>query len=87
MKRKEGFLLRKIAGDSVLVPTGETSQRFNGLINLTETAAYIWENLERAENEEELVQMIRKEYDVDEETALTDVHGFVSALKEWDMVE
>lgn len=80
MKRNEDYILRTIAGESILVPTGKASQEFNGMIHLTDTAAFIWENINSCKNLEELVQKILKEYDVDEETARRDVHGFTSAL-------
>ena len=42
MKIKENFILRKIAGDDVVVPIGENIADFNGAITLNETAALLW---------------------------------------------
>ena len=51
MKIVKEFILRNIAGECVLVPTGATTQEFNGLITMSDTAKFIWENIEKAEIE------------------------------------
>lgn len=38
MKIVKEFVLREIAGEAILVPTGATSQDFNGMISLSATA-------------------------------------------------
>ena len=50
MKIVKEFILRDIAGEYVLVPTGETTQEFNGFITITDTAKFIWENIEIKRN-------------------------------------
>ena len=34
MKRNTDFMLREIAGEVVLVPTGQATQNFNGMITI-----------------------------------------------------
>ena len=80
MKIAKEFILREIAGECVLVPTGATTQEFNGLITMSDTARFIWENMEKAESLEEMIQMILEEYEIDEETAKKDAIGFISQL-------
>ena len=80
MKILKEFILREIAGEHVLVPTGETTQEFNGLITLTETAGFLWKNIEQAETVQDLVGLMLEEYEVDEETAQKDVEKFVAQL-------
>lgn len=87
MKIVKEFILREIAGECILVPTGATTQEFNGLITLTDTAKFIWENLEKAESEQEMIQMVLDEYEVEEEIAARDVRGFVSELVRAGFVE
>ena len=86
MKRNADFMLREIAGEAVLVPTGEATQNFNGMITLNEVAAYIWKNLDEAGTEEKLLSMILEEFEVDQETAERDIKGFLGALLEHEMV-
>lgn len=80
MKIIKEFILREIAGECILVPTGETTQEFNGLITLSDTARFIWENIERADSFEELVKMMLEEYEIDEETAKSDAYNFIDQL-------
>ena len=80
MKIVKDFILREIAGECVLVPTGATTQEFNGLITMSDTAKFIWENLEKADSLEEMIQMILDEYEIDEETARHDAIVFISQL-------
>ena len=86
MKRNSDFMLRDIAGEVVLVPTGQATQKFNGLITLNEVAAFIWKNLDEAGTREQLVKMILDEFEVDQKTAEADVDGFINALKEQEMI-
>ena len=87
MKIVKEFILRDIAGEYVLVPTGETTQEFNGMITLSDTARFIWENIEKAESFGELVDMILKEYEIDKETAVRDTAGMVNDLLRQGFVE
>lgn len=80
MRINEEFILRKIAGDIVIVPTGESSQYFNGLITLNKVGAFIWEQVERCESRDEIVTKVVDTYEVDAETAKKDVNGFLDML-------
>lgn len=81
------FILREIAGESILVPTGATSQEFNGMITLSDTAKFIWENLEKVDSFEELVEKMLEEYEIDEETARADAGLYVSELLRQGFIE
>ena len=52
MKKKEKFLLRKIAGSNIMMPVGETALKFNGLITANDPAAFIWEHVEEVNSVE-----------------------------------
>ena len=58
MKIVKEFILREIAGECVLVPTGATSQEFNGMITISDTAKFIWENIEKVDSLEEMIRMV-----------------------------
>lgn len=82
MKLNEDYVLRTIAGEKVVVPTGDASQQFNGLMTLNDAAAFLWEHVEKVETKDELVQLVLEEYEVSEERASYDVERFLTALKE-----
>lgn len=87
MKRVTDFIKRDIAGEIVLVPTGETAQRFNGMVTLTETGDFIWEHIEEAKDLDDLVGMILDEYDIDKKTASEDAIAFVMQLLKAGMIK
>ena len=80
MKVQKEFVLREIAGDYVIIPTGKTVLTFNGLITVNEVGADLWKMLQSDVTFEDLVQGILKEYDVDEETAREDIQEFLETL-------
>ena len=47
MKIKNDFILRKVADSYVVVPVGELTLDFNGIINLNETGAFLFGLLQK----------------------------------------
>lgn len=78
LRHNKELILRKVAGETVLIPTGEMAQKCNGMISLNGPAAFIWEHVEQIESEAEMVQLLLDAYDVDEKTAKMDVRGFLA---------
>ncbi len=82
MKIKGTFVTRNIAGDTVIVPVGETALQYNGMITTTATGRVIWEKLEEGvEGSEELVRELTERFDVEKETAEKDVEAFLDQLR------
>lgn len=81
MKLKEGFLLRQVAGQTVVLPFGDELD-LNMMITLNDTGKFLWERLSVETDEAELVAALLAEYDVDEETAAKSVATFVAKLNE-----
>lgn len=86
MKLKNGFVLREVAGETVVVPV-EADLNFNGMITLNEAAKVLWGVLEKETTAEELVDAILAEFDVDRATAQNDVDAFIQKLKGLDFLE
>lgn len=74
------LMLRRIAGEDLLIPVGEAAGRVHGLICLSESGSLLWQEMERGATEEALVERILSEYDVDRETAAGDVRAFLEKL-------
>ena len=79
MKIKDGFILRQVARQSVVLPAGN-ELNLNMMITLNDTGAFLWEHLQMETNEDALVAALLKEYDVDEDTARACVRQFVKKL-------
>ena len=80
MKIKEGFVVREISGQSVVISVGAASKIFNGIIKLNETGKIIWTKLSEGASKEDTVSAILSEYDVDRETVEKDYDNFVNTL-------
>lgn len=87
MKISSGFILRKVAGQNVVVPVGGNVMNFNAAITLNESATFLWKLLEEERSEEDLLTALTKEYNVDEETAKADIKVFLNVLKEHSILE
>lgn len=87
MKIHKQFILRQIAGDYVIIPTGKTTLEFNGLITVNEQGAFLWEKLGQETTEAELVAALLETYEVDEPTARADVAEFLAILRQCGMLD
>ena len=81
MKIKDGFLLREVAGQTVVLPCDDTLD-LNLMITLNDTGAFLWERLQQEMDEKSLVAALLAEYDVDEPRAAAAVAAFVKKLEE-----
>ena len=79
MKIKDGFILRQVASQNVVLPASK-ELNLNMMITLNDTGAFLWEQLQMETNEDALVAALLKEYDVDEDTARDCVRPFVKKL-------
>ncbi|MCB5720690.1 MAG: PqqD family protein [Clostridium sp.] len=86
MKLKKDFILREIMGDVVLVPINQSTSQFNGLITVNELGKFIWENLEKVQDENDLLQLILDEYEVERDVAKKDLDEFLQVLKDMDII-
>lgn len=82
MKIKADFYMKEVAGLNVVVATGDTAENMNSMINLNETAAFLWRQLESDTTKEELIKNLTQEYDVDYERASKSVDNFIKKLDE-----
>lgn len=86
MKLKDGFILREVAGEYVVIPSGDVLD-LNVMITLNETGCFLWKQLEQDVEEEQIVSALLAEYDVDEAAAHTHVAAFVAKLREHEFLE
>ncbi|MCI5938524.1 MAG: PqqD family protein [Bacilli bacterium] len=87
MKIKSGFMLRMVADNYIVVPVGEASKQFNGMITLNETSAFLWNFLMKGTTEEKLVDELMKTYDVSREIAIKDVKSFIYELEKINVLD
>lgn len=87
MKIKEGFLLRKVAGENVVIPVGPACAIFNGIIKLNESSLPLWEQLKNGAEAPELADALQAEYGISAEQAAGDVSAFLASLRKAGCIE
>ena len=85
MKLKDGFILRSVAGETVVLPAAGVTD-FDMMITLNDTGKFLWERLAVGAEEADLVKALLDEYEVTEEVAASSVAAFVARLKELDFL-
>ena len=88
MKIKDGFILRSICGEYIVVGEGLAQVNFNKLLSLNETAAYLWkEAFGKDFSKQDLVKLLLDAYEVSEERASEDVDKLLAIWQKEGVVE
>ena len=85
MRIKQGFVLRDVCGEKVIVGEGLGAVNFGKLLSLNETAAWLWEQAVAIGdfNVEQLTQKLCEEYEVAADEARNDV---TAMMNEWNSI-
>lgn len=84
MRLKDQLVLREVAGQFFVVPTGKRVREVTNVVCISSSAAYLWEYMKDREfTKEDLVQRIMEHYQgVAEEKAAADVEKFLKVLSD-----
>lgn len=81
MKLLQGLLLHETPDGTIAVATGDAAKVLNGMIRLSDTAAFILRQMEEDTTEDAIVQALLEKYTgVSEEKAREDVRGIIARL-------
>ncbi len=89
MKVKDGLILRKVAGQYVIVPVGKRVREISSIVYLSAAASYLWDYMTQNEFEmEELVEMAMRHFTgVTEETVREDIRKFLETLAQNNILD
>lgn len=79
MKKSNGYLMKQLEDEWILLPVGEKTGR--RIHSFSETAGFIYEHAEEAETIEQLALLVAKEYKVTPDEVYEDVEAVVQLLK------
>ena len=82
MRIKKGFVLREVAGQIMVIATGEASKDFHGMIKLNATGKVIWLGLQEGLSEEQIVVRLQEQFDVEADKAAQDTRVFMKQMEE-----
>ena len=84
MRTKQGFRLRELGGDYILIGESAELVNFNNIISLNEAAAYLWQAVQDKEFDvETMTQLLLAEYEVEEDIARKDAQA---TIDEWQKI-
>lgn len=86
IKLKSGYEIKSVEGVNIVVPTGN-DMSFSGVITLNDTALFVWNQLIDGIEEDDLVALMAKEYDVDKSIISADVKELIEAFKQNGLLE
>lgn len=87
MKIKNGYILRHVADVHMVVPVGERTREFRGMMTLSETNAFMWRQLETQRSYAELLGALVAEYCMEENDAKLDLDEFLTMIRESGALE
>ena len=88
MKIKNGFELRDVCGENVIIAHGVENIDFTKVITLNESAALIWKQVEGKDfTEDDMVKILLDEYEVEKPQAQADVKKLFESWLKAGLVE
>ena len=88
MRIKEGFTLRTICGEHIVIGEGMAQVNFNKMLTLNGSAAYLWEQLTgRDFTVQDMASLLQEKYEVSAGRALEDAGKLLDVWKEQGVVE
>ena len=87
MRAKQGFVLRHVVDEYILMPTGDNISKFNGTVLLNEVAAFVWDKLQNPVSRDDLVEAVLNEFEVERDVAAADLDALLGKLREYGVIE
>lgn len=87
MKLRNDLTLRKVAGEYIIVDPGKDMVDMSKVFTFNETSAFIWEELQGKEfNEEDIVALLLENYEVSKEIAQADARILIDQFHKFGLI-
>ena len=88
MKIKEGYKIRNIAGEQVLVSIGTLNVNLTKVVSLNPSSVWLWEQLSGTEFDAgRVADLLTEHYEVERPTALADAETWITQLRKAELLE
>lgn len=74
------YVFREVDEELILIPVCEQAMIAPGVITISETTAFLWQNMNKSQTISQLCKLLCSEYDVDEETARQDISEMIDSM-------
>ena len=87
MRFKEGYKVRSMAGENVVIMQGNAGSDMTRIISLNDTSLLLWNALQGKEFEvADVANILVEEYEIDADTAERDAKAWVEKIQECGLV-
>lgn len=88
MRIKNGYKIRNIAGESIIVAVGTHNVNLTKVITLNPTSVWLWEELGNDEfDTAKVATLLVENYEIDLSKAKSDAEAWIESLREADLIE
>ena len=87
MRIKPTFELIEVAGEYMLVPVGDSTASFRGILTLNDAAGFLLDKLNTSITKDQLVDLLMGEYKIDQATAEADIDNLLKKLFDFGVIE
>lgn len=87
LKASNGYVLRNIVDEYILLPVGEKQKELQGAIRINEISAFVWNAIQEGNDFEAVLERILSEYEIDRNTAEKDLKQLIGQLVDLHLVE
>jgi hypothetical protein len=87
MRFKEGYKVRSMAGENVVIMQGKAGSDMTRIISLNNSSLLLWNALQGKEFEvEDVANTLLDNYEIEHEVALRDAQAWVEKLQECGLI-
>lgn len=87
MKIKDGYILKKVAGENIVIATGDARLSFNGIITFNEVGAEVFTRLDGTRTLEQITDEIASIYNAPAEIIAADIKRLTEKMKKQGLLE
>ena len=88
MRIKQGYKVRELAGENVVIMQGRSGADMTRVISLNNSSLLLWNNLLDVDfSADDVKRILLENYDVDEAVAAVDAQAWVEKMQQSGLVE
>ena len=88
MRIKQGYKVRELAGENVVIMQGRSGTDMTRVISLNNSSLLLWNNLLDVDfSADDVKRILLENYDVDEAVAAADAQAWVEKMQQSGLVE
>ena len=80
MRLSEDFICRQVCGETLLMPVGEKTKQFNGIFTLSETGAFLMNEIAKGADADAAAAGLAAQFEIGADVAAQDTHEFLEQL-------